>query len=103
VSQPRFETYDDDAGEPRFRLVGGNGEKMMASEAYATSANAERGIKDVQVAVLRTLRAELGNVFEALARLQEDEPERFAELSKRFGDSTEAVASYIIDLVAEEI
>lgn len=55
----RFEPFEDVDGVARWRLVGGNGEKMAASEPYASKANAERGIRDAQVAVLETLEPEL--------------------------------------------
>lgn len=54
-----FETFIDDAGAARWRLVGGNGEKIAASEAYVSDDNAERGIRDAQAAVLHTLEDEI--------------------------------------------
>lgn len=44
---PRFQTYEDEAGAFRWRLVGANGEKVAASEAYPTRANARRALRDV--------------------------------------------------------
>lgn len=44
----RFEIYKDSAGEFRFRLKAGNGENILASEAYAAKAGAENGIASVK-------------------------------------------------------
>lgn len=68
----RFGTYIDEAGAARWRLVGGNGEKMASSEAYVTETNAERGIRDAQAAVLHTLEDE---ILEALRQVNGAKPE----------------------------
>lgn len=52
MTQPRFDTYTDDGGDGRYRFVGGNGEKMAASEAYGSAANADRGVTELVVAIL---------------------------------------------------
>ena len=38
----RFEVYPDSGGSYRWRLVANNGEKVAASEAYASKQNAIR-------------------------------------------------------------
>jgi uncharacterized protein YegP (UPF0339 family) len=72
--QPQFEPFEDDAGEARFRLVGANGEKMLASEPYASKANAVRGIADAKVAVLRTVEGDLAEVLATELPDVEDPP-----------------------------
>jgi len=44
----KFIIYRDIAGNYRWRLVAGNGEKVAASEAYASHANAVRSAKRVK-------------------------------------------------------
>ncbi len=44
----KFVVYKDVAGYYRWRLVAGNGEKVAASEAYASKANAARSAKRVR-------------------------------------------------------
>ena len=44
----KFELYKDNAGEYRFRLKAGNGEKILASEGYKDKAGAENGIASVK-------------------------------------------------------
>ena len=44
----KFVTYTDRAGYYRWRLVAGNGEKVAASEAYVSHANAVRSAKRVK-------------------------------------------------------
>lgn len=44
---PKFQTYEDTAGAFRWRLVGANGEKVTASEAYPSRSNARRAIRGV--------------------------------------------------------
>lgn len=44
---PKFVTYEDSAGAFRWKLVGANGERVAASEAYPTRANARRAVRDV--------------------------------------------------------
>lgn len=41
------EIFQDEAGEWRFRVKGGNGEKVATSEGYTRSADAERGLEDL--------------------------------------------------------
>lgn len=43
-----FYIYQDQAGYYRWRLVAGNGEKVAASEAYVSHANAVRSAKQVK-------------------------------------------------------
>jgi uncharacterized protein YegP (UPF0339 family) len=44
----RFNIYIDVAGHWRWRLIAGNGEKVAASEAYVSHANALRSAKRVK-------------------------------------------------------
>jgi len=44
----KFECYKDKAGEFRFRLKAANGEIILASEGYSSSAACENGIKSVR-------------------------------------------------------
>ena len=44
----RFAVYVDQAGYWRWRLVAGNGEKVAASEAYVSRANAIRSAERVK-------------------------------------------------------
>jgi uncharacterized protein YegP (UPF0339 family) len=44
----KFELYKDKAGEFRFRLKAGNGEKILASEGYKDRAGAMNGIESVK-------------------------------------------------------
>jgi uncharacterized protein YegP (UPF0339 family) len=44
----KFELYKDKAGEFRFRLKAGNGEKILASEGYKSKGSAENGIESVK-------------------------------------------------------
>lgn len=48
VSNPKFEIYNDKAGEFRFRLKARNGEIILASEGYKTKAACENGIDSVR-------------------------------------------------------
>lgn len=43
-----FESYTDQAGQFRFRLKAGNGEKILASEGYTTKAARDNGIQSVR-------------------------------------------------------
>ena len=45
---PKFEIYNDKAGEFRFRLKARNGEIILASEGYKTKAACENGIESVR-------------------------------------------------------
>lgn len=44
----KFEIYKDKAGEYRFRLKAGNGEKILASEGYKAKDGCENGIESVR-------------------------------------------------------
>ena len=44
----KFEIYQDNAGEYRFRLKAGNGENILASEGYKAKASCENGIASVK-------------------------------------------------------
>ena len=48
VTHPKFELYQDKAGEFRFRLKARNGEIIATSEAYTTKAACENGIASVR-------------------------------------------------------
>ena len=45
---PKFEVYEDKAGEFRFRLKARNGEIILASEGYKAKASCENGIESVR-------------------------------------------------------
>ena len=45
---PKFEIYNDKAGEFRFRLKARNGEIILASEGYKAKASCENGIESVR-------------------------------------------------------
>ena len=45
---PKFEIYNDKAGEFRFRLKATNGQIIAVSEGYKTLASSENGIASVQ-------------------------------------------------------
>ncbi|MBQ7921269.1 MAG: YegP family protein [Clostridia bacterium] len=45
---PKFEIYQDKAGEFRFRLKATNGQVIAVSEGYTTLANCENGIESVK-------------------------------------------------------
>ena len=47
-SNPRFELFQDKAGEYRFRLKARNGQVVAVSENYSTKAAGEGGIESVQ-------------------------------------------------------
>lgn len=44
----KFELYKDKAGEFRFRLKASNGQKLLASEGYASKSGASNGIESVR-------------------------------------------------------
>jgi len=48
ITHPKFELYQDKAGEYRFRLKARNGEIIAVSEGYTTKANCENGIESVK-------------------------------------------------------
>ena len=45
---PKFEMYEDKAGEFRFRLKARNGQVIAVSEGYTTKASCENGIASVK-------------------------------------------------------
>lgn len=45
---PKFEIYQDKAGEYRFRLKATNGQVIAVSEGYTTLANCENGVESVK-------------------------------------------------------
>ena len=45
---PKFEMYQDKAGEFRFRLTARNGEIIAVSEGYVSRSNCENGIASVR-------------------------------------------------------
>lgn len=48
VTNPKFELYQDRAGDYRFRLKARNGEIIAVSENYETRASCENGIESVR-------------------------------------------------------
>ena len=48
VTNPKFEMYQDKAGEYRFRLRARNGEVIAASEGYVAKASCLNGIDSVR-------------------------------------------------------
>ena len=48
VKHPKFEIYQDKAGEYRFRLKATNGEIIAVSEGYKALASCENGIESVK-------------------------------------------------------
>ncbi len=48
VTNPKFEIYEDKAGEFRFRLKARNGQVIAVSEGYTKKASCENGIESVQ-------------------------------------------------------
>ena len=48
VTHPKFEMYEDKAGEFRFRLKARNGEPIAASEGYKAKASCLNGIESVR-------------------------------------------------------
>ena len=48
ATHPKFEMYEDKAGEFRFRLKARNGEIIATSEGYKTMASCENGIESVK-------------------------------------------------------
>lgn len=48
LAHPKFEMYQDKAGEYRFRLKAKNGEIIAVSEGYTTKAACENGIESVR-------------------------------------------------------
>ncbi len=48
VKHPKFEMYEDKAGEYRFRLKASNGEVIATSEGYKTKASCKNGIESVK-------------------------------------------------------
>lgn len=58
VTNPKFEIYEDKAGEYRFRLNARNGENILASEGYKQKASCLKGIESVRKNALE------GNIVE---------------------------------------
>lgn len=54
----KFEIYEDNGGEFRFRLKAGNGEKILASEGYKDKSGAENGVASVKKNALEDGRYE---------------------------------------------
>ena len=48
ATNPKFELYQDKAGEFRFRLTARNGEVIAVSEGYKAKASCENGIASVR-------------------------------------------------------
>ena len=48
VKHPKFELYEDKAGEFRFRLKARNGEVIAVSEGYKTKDSCKNGIESVK-------------------------------------------------------
>ena len=48
MTHPKFEMYQDKAGEYRFRLKARNGEIIGVSEDYTTKANCVNGVESVK-------------------------------------------------------
>jgi len=48
ATNPKFEMYQDKAGEYRFRLKARNGQIIATSEGYTTKAACENGIESVR-------------------------------------------------------
>ncbi len=48
VKHPKFELYEDNAGEFRFRLKARNGEIIATSEGYKAKKTCENGIESVR-------------------------------------------------------
>lgn len=47
VKHPKFEIYEDKAGEFRFRLKAANGEVVAQSEGYKAKASCKNGVESV--------------------------------------------------------
>ena len=47
IKNPKFELYQDKAGEYRFRLKAANGEIIAVGEGYTTKANCKNGIASI--------------------------------------------------------
>lgn len=48
LKHPKFEIYNDKAGEFRFRLKAKNGEIIATSEGYGTKENCKNGVESVK-------------------------------------------------------
>ena len=48
MKHPKFQIYQDKAGEFRFRLKAKNGQIIATSEGYKTLASAKKGIASVK-------------------------------------------------------
>ncbi len=49
MNNPKYTKYKDTASQYRFNLKAENGEKILHSEGYTTSANCDNGIQSVRV------------------------------------------------------
>lgn len=59
MNGPRFEVYQDAAGEYRWRLVAGNGEVVASGEGHTRREDAERAVETVrELAAVATLERE---------------------------------------------
>ena len=47
-TNPKFEIYEDKAGEFRFRLKARNGEIILSSEGYKAKASCKNGVESVR-------------------------------------------------------
>ena len=47
-TNPKFEMYQDKAGEFRFRLNARNGKSILASEGYSSKGNCLKGIESIR-------------------------------------------------------
>jgi hypothetical protein len=48
LTHPKWELYEDEAGEYRFRLKAMNGEIILASQGYSAKASAQKGLESVK-------------------------------------------------------
>ncbi len=48
LTHPKWELYEDDVGEFRFRLKAMNGEIILASQGYSAKASAQKGLESVK-------------------------------------------------------
>jgi uncharacterized protein YegP (UPF0339 family) len=55
MNKPRFEVYEDEAGEWRWRLIAGNGRTVATGESHESSRDAHRAVADVRAIVALAL------------------------------------------------
>ena len=48
LKNPKWEIYNDKAGEQRFRLKAANGQNILASQGYSSKAGCKQGIASIQ-------------------------------------------------------